>query len=448
MHQVKLEDFSGVDFGDVRREKRFVTIINNISSQPGSSIPKQSGSWYDAKATYEFFKNAEVSVDALKKVVSLYGSKQVENQMQLLIIHDISMISFNTLQADGLGYLATKEGRGILCYSSLAATTEGLPLSLLYQHTWTRPLEELGKAAKRRERNFEDKESYNWYTGMRQVNAQLGGNVQKIHIADREADVYELFFSAYEDNTELLIRAKHNRKTAEGSPVWDLVSSHPAQATVTLDIPDVSGKKKRSVEAEVRYQPIKILRPQLNRDKYESVLLTAIEIKEKADKDSDSEEIVHWKLLTSLEIESPSEALKCVKWYTYRWLIERFHYVLKSGTKIEELQLKQAESLQKAILVYSIAAFRIMQLVYNSRFKPQVSCEVVLTSHQWRVLYLLIHRKKEIPIQPPTLHEAIMWIGKLGGHLGRNSDGPPGLKTVWLGYQKLCNATEIYEIAA
>ncbi len=120
--------------------------------------------------------------------------------------------------------------------------------------------------------------------------------------------------------------------------------------------------------------------------------------------------------------------------------------VLKSGTKIEQLQLKQATSLQKAISVYSLAAFRIMQLVYQSRHKPDMSCETILTKNQWIVLYMLIHKKNKIPKKPPTLHEAVKWIGKLGGHLGRAYDGPPGLKTVWLGYQRLYDAANIYEI--
>jgi len=246
----------------------------------------------------------------------------------------------------------------------------------------------------------------------------------------------------------LLIRAKHNRKTAEGSAVWDLVSSQPPVATVTLELPDPSGKKKQTIKAQIRYQPVKILRPASSKDQYESVDLTAIEIIEVPKKGRKKEDIIHWKLLTTLDIKSVSEALKCVKWYTYRWLIERFHYVLKSGTKIEELQLKQAESLQKAITVYSMAAFRIMQLVYKARHYPQVSCETVLTPAQWKVLCILIYKKKEIPLQPPTLYQAVMWIGKLGGHLGRKSDGPPGLKTVWIGYQQLCSATNVYEIAA
>src|SRR6266498_2651027 len=442
MHKITVKDFPHLDFGDVRRNERFVTIINNVSSQPGASIPKQNRSWYDTKATYEFFKNKDVSIEALRKAMMQYGATKAADEMTLLIAHDISNISYNDLRADGLGYLDNKEGRGILCYSSIATTTEGLPLSLLYQHTWTRPLEELGKSNKRKQLAFEDKESYRWYEGMSEVNELLGKGVRKIHIADREADVYELFFHAYESNTDLLIRARHNRSLSNGSHLWDSIAEQPVAATVDLDIRDKTGKKKLKVGAEVRYHPVEILRPQNNKNSYESVALTAIDIKEK----SSEQDIIHWKLLTTLEVNNTTDVLQCVKWYTCRWLIERFHYVLKSGTKIEELQLKDAESLQKAIAVYSMAAFRVMQLVYESRHHPEVSCEVVLTKAQWKTLYMLIHGNNQIPKQPPSLQQAVMWIGRLGGHLGRKSDGPPGLKTVWQGYQQLCHAASVYEL--
>jgi len=446
MHKITVKDFPHLNLGDIRRDERFVTIVNNISTQPGASIPKQNKSWYDTKATYQFFKNENVSIDELKKTMMMYGAKKVTDEMMVLIAHDISNISYHDLQAEGLGYLDNKEGRGILCYSSIAATTEGLPLSLLYQHTWTRPLEELGKSNKRKQLAFEDKESYRWYEGMKEVNELLGKGIHKIHIADREADVYELFFHAHICNTDLLIRARHNRSLSNGSPLWDSISAEPAAATVNLDIPDKTGKKKLQVEAEVRYHEVEILRPRNNKDSYESVTLTAIEIKEKNSEKRNDGDIIHWKLLTTLEIKSVSDALQCVEWYTYRWLIERFHYVLKSGTKIEELQLKDAESLQKAIAVYSMAAFRVMQLVYESRHHPKISCEVVLTRAQWITLHMLIRGNSKIPTQPPSLQQAVMWIGRLGGHLGRKSDGPPGLKTVWQGYQQLCNAASVYEL--
>jgi len=446
MHKITVKDFPHLNFGDLRRDERFVTIINNISSQPGASIPKQNKSWYDTKATYEFFKNEDVSLEELKKTMMLYGAKKIAGEMTALIAHDISNISYTDLQAKGLGYLDNKEGQGILCYSSIAATTEGLPLSLLYQQTWIRPFEEMGKSNKREQLAFEDKQSYRWYEGMSEVNKLLGNEIHKIHVADREADIYELFFHAHESNTDLLIRARHNRPLSSGSHLWDSIAAQPLAATVGLDIPDKTGKKKLKVQAEVRYHEVEILRPTRSKNSYESVTLTAIEIKEKNDENKNAEDTIHWKLLTTLEIKSVSDALQCTKWYTFRWLIERFHYVLKSGTKIEELQLKDAESLQKAIAVYSMAAFRVMQLVYESRHNPEVSCEVVLTKAQWQTLYMLIHNSNQIPKKPPSLQQAVMWIGRLGGHLGRKSDGPPGLKTVWQGYQQLCHAASVYEL--
>ncbi|MFH1090746.1 MAG: IS4 family transposase [Pseudomonadota bacterium] len=49
-----------------------------------------------------------------------------------------------------------------------------------------------------------------------------------------------------------------------------------------------------------------------------------------------------------------------------------------------------------------------------------------------------IHKKRPQPsIPPPTLKQAIMWIGRLGGHLGRKSDGRPGIRTLWRGLRDL-----------
>ena len=61
-------------------------------------------------------------------------------------------------------------------------------------------------------------------------------------------------------------------------------------------------------------------------------------------------------------------------------------------------------------------------------------------------MILLIHHNNNIPDQPPTLGQAVAWIDKLGGHLGRKSDWSPGFKTVWLGHQRVCDAEDFYNI--
>ena len=444
MHKITMKDFPHLDFGDVRRDQRFITLLENIGKNPGASIPKQSGDWYNAKAAYNFFRNERVTLESLQKTISAYGVSKVKDLEEVLIIHDMSNISFNHLEAEGLGYLDNKEGRGIMCYTAMAASVEGLPLALMYQHTWTRPLEELGKAKNRKQRSFEDKESFEWHAGMTNVSEGLGESVKKIHIADRGADIYEVFFCGYEPNTDLLIRAHYNRKLRDGSELWNSVANEQSAGTIMLKIPDEKGRKKVEIEAEIRYKKVEILRPSRSNDKYESVELTAIEVTQTGQV-SNEEERICWRLLTTLEVSSLTDVVKYITWYTYRWLIERFHYVLKSGTKIEELQLKDATSLQKAIAVYSLAGFKIMQMVYQSRHYPDVSCEVVLTKAEWIALYIMINPGKEIPKNPPGFSQAVQWIARLGGHLARNSDGPPGLKTVWLGYQRLSDTATFYE---
>lgn len=442
MHKITVKDFPVLDLGDKRRDERFIKIIENIVRHPGGSILQHNERWYDAKATYEFFKNEDIKLEAINAAISAYGVARADRQ-QLLIIHDSSTISYNDLEAEGLGYIDNAAGKGIFCHSSLAATTTGIPLSLLNQIIWSREPSELGKSVKRKQKPFEQKESYKWYKGIESANNLLGQGIVKIHIGDRDADIYELFFTEPEENSELLIRARHNRKIAEGSELWQHISTEKVAAEEVIMIPDRTGKRKKQVRVQLRYKEVEILCPAQKAGKlYESVALTAIEIRQKGNhKDG-----IHWKLLTTLPISNAEEAKQCMRWYSYRWLIERFHYVLKSGCAIESLQLKKAESLMKATALYSLAAFNIMQLTYQSRETPDVSCEVLLTGQQWQALYMLKNKTKKLPGKPPTLQQATRWLAQLGGYMARKSDGPPGLKTVWLGYESLLQAVALYEI--
>ena len=442
MHKITIKDFPGLDLGDKRRDNRFVKIIENITRHPGGSIPQHNERWYDTKATYEFFKNEGIKLADITSAVNAYGLGKL-SQQRLLIVHDTTTISYNDLQAEGLGYIDNAAGKGIFCHSSIAATTNGIPVGLLNQQIWSRDPSQLGKSASRKQKPFEDKESYKWYKGIACVNELLNKEIEKIHIGDREADIYELFFNEPEQNAELLIRARHNRKTASGSPLWEHISKQQVSSEEEITIPDRTGKRKKKVTVQLRYKEVEILCPVHKAgETYQSIVLTAIEVREKRN----SKDGICWKLLTTLTVTNAEEARQCMQWYNYRWLIERFHYVLKSGCGIEALQLKKAESLMKAVAVYSLAAFNIMQLTYQSRQTPQASCEAVLSRRQWETLYILKFKTNQLPEKPPTLLEVTKWLAQMGGYLGRKSDGPPGLKTVWLGYESLLQAVALYEL--
>ena len=67
------------------------------------------------------------------------------------------------------------------------------------------------------------------------------------------------------------------------------------------------------------------------------------------------------------------QAVRCILWYTYRWLIERYHYVLKSGCRIEHLQLETAERVKKALATYAIVAIAIT-LAHEPKPDKILSC--------------------------------------------------------------------------
>jgi hypothetical protein len=94
-----------------------------------------------------------------------------------------------------------------------------------------------------------------------------------------------------------------------------------------------------------------------------------------------------------------------------------------------------------------VAAIRILQLREVARTNPTEPCTIVLEEHEWKVLWLLYHEEPPPAGQgPPTIKEAVMMIGHLGGHLGRKSDGMPGSESLALGLRELEIAANVYRL--
>lgn len=151
-------------------------------------------------------------------------------------------------------------------------------------------------------------------------------------------------------------------------------------------------------------------------------------------------------LLTTFPLTTVADARQCVRWYSYRWLIERYHFVLKSGCHLEELQLETAARLHKALATYAIVAWRLLWLTYAARHDPTASCEVALESYEWQALYCTLHHTANPPAEPPSLGVAVRWIAQLGGFLARRRDGEPGVKTIWRGLRRLHDIAHTWQL--
>lgn len=125
-----------------------------------------------------------------------------------------------------------------------------------------------------------------------------------------------------------------------------------------------------------------------------------------------------------------------MQWYLCRWQIEVYFRVLKSGCRIEQLQLQTRERLEAALALYLIVAWRVLYLMMVGRNSPELPCDVVFTTEEWEAVYLVTQRKKP-PRQPPSLGEILVLVARLGGFLARKGDGPPGPKSIWIGLQRV-----------
>lgn len=93
-----------------------------------------------------------------------------------------------------------------------------------------------------------------------------------------------------------------------------------------------------------------------------------------------------------------------------------------------------------------MVAWRLLWLTYEARRSGEQSCEVALERDEWEALFCLVHQTPEPPAEAPSLQEAVLWIARLGGFLGRKGDDTPGVKTLWRGWQALQAAVQMYRI--
>ncbi|GHT93133.1 hypothetical protein FACS1894116_04530 [Betaproteobacteria bacterium] len=124
-----------------------------------------------------------------------------------------------------------------------------------------------------------------------------------------------------------------------------------------------------------------------------------------------------------------------IDWYRCCWEIETFFNVLKNGCRIEVLQFGSVAKIELALALYMVVAWRLARLVRMGRVHPELAATELFTDDECKGAYIL--DKKPIPTKPPTICDVIRQIAKLGGFLGRKSDGEPGVKTLWSGLMRI-----------
>ncbi len=431
-----MEEFAGAALGDERLNQRLVKLATRFADKPTASIPGACEDWSETQAAYRFFEQSSDQKrqlgwqDILAPHMACTEARMRQHPV-VLCLQDTTELDFNGQETAGLGPLSHEAQRGMYLHPTYVVTPDREPLGVTDAWMWAR--EAKGDDGQRPG----ILESRRWIEGYQRIaeTAPEMPDTRLIYVADREADILELMQCAHHLGTpaDWLIRSQHNRALPDGGKLWASVLAATPLGEIEFTMASRQGQAARDVRQQLWARPVSLTD---GRGGQLSVTcLIAREINAPA-----GCKPVEWRLLTNRVADGFAAAIELIDWYRCRWEIETFFHVLKNGCRVEALQLGNVAKLELALAVYLVVSWRLARLVKLGRTHPDLEASALFTETEWKGAYILA--KKAIPKKPPTTRELVRQIAMLGGFLGRKGDGEPGVKTLWLGMQRLRDFVE------
>jgi len=130
-------------FADARLGRRFGELLRQLGNGLGASIPLACQDWANTKAAYRFLANTRVDeADILSGHFAATGARFTASRGTVLLLQDTTEFIFQRASPQAIGFTKSinsgrdKRGRlrnhtvcGILMHTSLAVTSDGLPLA-------------------------------------------------------------------------------------------------------------------------------------------------------------------------------------------------------------------------------------------------------------------------------------------------------------------------------
>lgn len=433
-------EMADVEVWDQRCRVSLERICEQVLARPEESFSAACGPGL-RQAGSRIFAAARMSVEKMLAGHVAQTVVRCQEQAVVVVAQDTTELNYTShKQAKGLGPINTNpHSRGLLMHTALAVSEEGVPLGLLSQETWARNPRRFGTAVQRRQRPVAQKESQKWLTGLQQVAEALPeGSSQVVLVQDREADVFAFLAASRPAHIELIVRMCQPRRveveaSGKAGPrnVFEAARQAPVLGQLRVQVPRKPGQPEREAVLELAARVVVVKAPKHRTADVpgQSLALWVVRATEVAPPAGCPP--IEWILLTTLAVDSYAAACRCVHYYSLRWRVERFHYTLKQGCTVEQLQFDAAHTLKNALALYSIVAWRLLWLTYLARQQPQAPAAELMPALELRVL----EQTTQTPV--PTARAAIRAIAQLGGFPTNPSAKEPGVKVLWRGLRRL-----------
>ncbi len=427
--------FGAADLGDARRTARLVDLAAAIARDPAASLPAALADPAALKATYRLLANDAVDAQAILAPHAAQTRAAATGGVTLLV-QDTTTLDFTAHPATtDLGPIGTGDGQGLLVQTVLAVRPDDrLPLGVLGAEAFVRqpaPPDET-----RTERGKRARESAIWG----QLADTVGSPPEEtiwIHVADRGGDCSGFFTAVRAAGADFLVRVVQNRGITRPdgthARLVETLRAQPPAARRPLAVPAHADQPTRATDVAVSWLAA-TLKPPTNhrrdRPKPAPIPVWAVRVWEPAP--PAGVEAVEWLLLTTVPVVTVADAWPRVDWYTCRWLIEELHKGLKTGCRIEQVQLRERDSIERVLAILLPVAVRILQLRALSRAQPHAPAGRVVAAATVR----LVARLSRQPAADTVARFAAQ-VARLGGYQDRRGDGPPGWQTLWRGWQQV-----------
>lgn len=436
---------------DARLLQRLARLLSALSSCAEGTLAQALCSWGQLKAAYRFFANPRVTPAAILASARPDCLARIAALPVVLLIQDTTTLNFTHHPAvRGLGPVGSGAQWGVFVHTALAVNpADSVPLGLAAQQLWRREPAARGSRSHKRKRQTPAKESGRWQAVEQASLQDLPDGTTLVSVADREGDIFDWFAAPRPRQAQLLVRAAQaQRCLAEGGALLDAVAQTPRLGQYRVEVAAAPGRAARTARCSVRSAAVALKQPR-NRPagtpRRQPVAVTALLVRE--EQPPAAVEPLCWLLLSTMPVASFADACQQIYWYTLRWLVERYHLVIKSGCRVEDLQLETAERLLRAVAVACLVALQVLWLTYLPREQPELPCTVALSAAEWQTLVALRPALASSTGQPPTLGAATRAIAQLGGFLARKGDGEPGPLSLWRGLMRLKDHAAGWQLA-
>jgi hypothetical protein len=410
----------------------------------------------ERKGAYRFLESSKVRWEPLAEAVHVATARRCSRHALVIGIVDGSSIAHTDRRGDdGVGSVGSRRmgGRGIKSMILLAASFDGVPLGVGAHVLWSRPDTPGTSNALR---PLAEKESRHW-TGLQEefesVLRAEGADTRVWYQIDREGDASHVLLRGVEPGQMVTVRSNKDRLVnartlrREHLKLREAIASAPDLAAIYIEVPRGPKRTPRIARLELRTVGVGFeLRALWSKKRLGEVHVTAVQARE-AGTCPDGEEPLDWLLLTTFPVHTLDDAIRVVRAYTQRWLIERLHYTWKTGTcGVESSQLESFDALCKwATLHLSVAAHR-QHILHLSRTQPELPADEIFARDEIDAALLLFKKhRKDAPAlgSTPLLGTMVDIIARLGGYIGKSSGGPPGIKTFGRGMDRVADAAEV-----